>query len=96
MQNMGRMVIPAIWDVFWDQTDLLRTLVRPPTPSAKKIEFRKKKFFGLLAYFYHFSERLYRKLNKTVNKIPTSEKIENFYSRILIFASFDDNLACSI
>ena len=48
-------IIPAIWDVFWDQTDLLTILVRPPNTLSQKSRYPKKKFF---AYFWHiFSVR---------------------------------------
>ena len=56
--NMGRMVIPAIWDVFWDQTDLLTMLVRPPNTLSQKNRHPKKKFFGLfLAYIFSKENR---------------------------------------
>ena len=69
--NMGRMVIPAIWDVFWDQTDLLRTLVRPPNTLSQNNRNPKKMFFGLFLPSQKCSGGRY---NKTVRKIPTNEK----------------------
>ena len=79
-RNMCRMVIPAIWDVFWDQTDLLRTLVRPPnTLSQKNRNPKKKIFFGLLRIFATSQKGSTGSYNKTVSKIPTGEKFENFF-----------------
>ena len=70
-QNMGRMVIPAIWDVFWDQTDLLRTLVRPRNTLSQNNQSPKKKFFGL---FLPSQEALTERHKQIVSKMPTNEK----------------------
>ena len=74
--NMGRMVIPAIWDVFWDQTDLLTMLVRPPNTLSQKNRHPKKKFFGL---FLPSQEVLTEDHKQTVRKMPTNEKIWKFF-----------------
>ena len=73
---MCRMVITAIWDVFWDQTDLLRALVRPPNNFSQKNRNPKKKFFGPFLPSQKGSTGRY---DKTVRKIPTNEKIEIFF-----------------
>ena len=91
--NMGRMVIPAIWDVFWDQTDLLTMLVRPPNTLSQKNRHPKKKFFGL---FLPSQEDLTEDHKQTVRKMPTNEKNWKFFLRISISASFGVNLVCSI
>ena len=70
------MVIPAIWDVFWDQTDLLTMLVRPPNTLSQKNRHPKKKFFGL---FLPSQEDLTEDHKQTVRKMPTNEKIEKFF-----------------
>ena len=91
--NMGRMVIPAIWDVFWDQTDLLTMLVRPPNTLSQKNRHPKKKFFGL---FLPSQEDLTEDHNQTVRKMPTNEKNRKKILRIAISASFGVNLVCFI
>ena len=53
----------------------------------------KKIIFGLFLPSQKGSTGRY---NKTVRKIPTNEKNWKIFSRISIFASFGDNLACSI
>ena len=49
-------IIPAIWDVFWDQTDLLTILVRPPNTLNQKNRDPKKIIFGPI---FTFSGRPY-------------------------------------
>ena len=68
---MGRMVIPAIWDVFWDPIDLLTMLVRTPNNLSQKNRYPKKKFFGL---FLPSQEDLTEGHKQTVRRIPTNEK----------------------
>ena len=82
---MCRIVIPAIWDVFWDQTDLLRTLVRPPNTLSQNNRNPKKKFFGLFLPSQKGSTGRY---NKTVSKMPTNGKKSFFFFADFKFCEF--------
>ena len=48
-QIMGRVIISVIWEVFGEQADSLRTLVRSPNTPNQNNRHPKKSF---LAYFY--------------------------------------------
>ena len=84
---MGRMVIPAIWDVFWDPTDVLRTLVRAPNTLSQKNRHPKKSF---LAYFRPiFSVR-------KIGQKSTQKEGKNVWTKFeLFFQFFFQTMICS-
>ena len=43
---MCRMIIPTIWDVFWDQTEIMRTFVRPSNTLSQNNRKPKTCFCG--------------------------------------------------
>ena len=70
------MVIPAIWDVFWDQTDLLRTLVRPPnTLSQKRSKSEEKKFGDFGLFLPLLRKALQEAITKQKAKYPQVKKL---------------------